>query len=746
MATMAMVAEEPPRSQQPGPAIAVAPGGTGAIARALRTAAPYSSILLQRGVYTESGTLDVNVEGIVIMLDPEAPPASRTGSDDCVISSEGRERASGPLFNIGAAQCTLSHLTIEVGTEEEAAAAAENPKSVREPVVAAIRVAGNSEAFIADCHVSCKNGCGIEAADTARPIIRSCHIEKCVDGILLGGSTAATVGHSRVRKCRSSCVKSRDFAAGVVHDNAMEKGGDSCIVATGRSSTHFLRNALGNTKGCGVMLSESTTALVEGNEVSGKHINGLQAGGSANPMVKNNKILGSSGSGVVLHDWSKGTYANNHVIGSRLAGVGIRDHADPIFTGNLVSEGEGSGLVLLGDATGVIENNRFVSNTCAGIGIKGNACALFDRNVVTNNQGYGVWLQDTSRGTFQNNSVEGNGKAGFAVSHQAAPRLHSNRITGGKQVGLLVQNQAGGHYEANIISNNKAVNVMLLGHSNATLLRNVINDSAGGGVLIRGDSTCTLRFNTMEGNYRANAAVLDNSKPTLEENVIQNGMGRGLVITGNAAGQYIGNTIRSHSLAGVYVGGNAEPHMVRNIVCESGASGIVVEDCARGCFADNSMSGNASAAVAVQGNAAPVMERNIVLHYGKGGIWLGEKAGGVFTGNLVEDSSAGWRIGMEVTATVESPISLRSLSQYEQDLRDRIDKAMQYCRPMPRFQSAVFVKNPGTGDTPTIGTVVASYPETLVRTCESRDARGRPLNQDAETQRLESGRTRSSHF
>jgi len=205
----------------------------------------------------------------------------------------------------------------------------------------------------------------------------------------------------------------------------------------------------------------------------------------------------------------------------------------------------------------------------------------------------------------------------------------------------------------------------------------MINDSAGGGVLIRGESTCTLRFNTIEGNYRANAAVLDSSKPILEQNVIQNGMGRGLVITGNAAGQYISNTIRSHSLAGVYVGGNAEPHMVRNIVCESGASGIVVEDCARGCFADNSMSGNASAAVAVQGTAAPVMERNVVLHYGKGGIWLGEKAGGIFTGNCVEDSSAGWRIGMDVTATVESPISLRSLSQYEQDLQERIQMALQ---------------------------------------------------------------------
>jgi hypothetical protein len=71
------------------------------------------------------------------------------------------------------------------------------------------------------------------------------------------------------------------------------------------------------------------------------------------------------------------------------------------------------------------------------------------------------------------------------------------------------------------------------------------------------------------------------------------------------------------------------------------------------------------------------MERNVVLHYGKGGIWLGEKAGGIFTGNCVEDSSAGWRIGMDVTATVESPVSLRSLSQYEQDLKDRIQMALQ---------------------------------------------------------------------
>jgi hypothetical protein len=43
---------------------------------------------------------------------------------------------------------------------------------------------------------------------------------------------------------------------------------------------------------------------------------------------------------------------------------------------------------------------------------------------------------------------------------------------------------------------------------------------------------------------------------------------------------------------------------------------------------------------------------------------------------------------------------------------------------MPRFQSAVLIRNPGKDNTPTIGTVVASYPETLVRTCEARDAAG----------------------
>ncbi len=48
-------AEQLPSSRKPGPAIAVAPGRSGAIDRALRTAAPYSSILLQPGVYTVRG-------------------------------------------------------------------------------------------------------------------------------------------------------------------------------------------------------------------------------------------------------------------------------------------------------------------------------------------------------------------------------------------------------------------------------------------------------------------------------------------------------------------------------------------------------------------------------------------------------------------------------------------------------------------------------------------------------------------
>jgi hypothetical protein len=103
----------------------------------------------------------MNVEGLVIMRDPDAPPAGSSGIADCVISCECRGRASGPLYNIEAVKCTLTHLRIELGALEEAVV--ENPlNSADEPLVAAIRIAGNSEAFIGDCHISCKDGSGIE--------------------------------------------------------------------------------------------------------------------------------------------------------------------------------------------------------------------------------------------------------------------------------------------------------------------------------------------------------------------------------------------------------------------------------------------------------------------------------------------------------------------------------------------------------------------------------------------------------
>jgi len=115
----------------------------------------------------------VNVEGLVIMRDPDAPPAGGSGRDDCVISRECRSRASGPLFNIEAAKCTLTHLRIELGALEEAAV--ENVlNSADEPLVAAIRIAGNSEAFIADCHISCKDGSGIEVCVCVRVCVCVC--------------------------------------------------------------------------------------------------------------------------------------------------------------------------------------------------------------------------------------------------------------------------------------------------------------------------------------------------------------------------------------------------------------------------------------------------------------------------------------------------------------------------------------------------------------------------------------------
>jgi len=64
-------AEQLPSSRKPGPAIAVAPGRTGAIYRALRTAAPYSSILLQPGIYTVRGGVGGGWVGGVVSNNPD---------------------------------------------------------------------------------------------------------------------------------------------------------------------------------------------------------------------------------------------------------------------------------------------------------------------------------------------------------------------------------------------------------------------------------------------------------------------------------------------------------------------------------------------------------------------------------------------------------------------------------------------------------------------------------------------------
>ena len=375
----------------------------------------------------------MRANGLVLISEAQAADGS-----SCVIVGSREGCCSTPLLHIEAAQCTLSNLHIEHAFCVASCRPRELGTNDSElGQFSAIRISGESQALIARCSISCRQGCGIDVGGSARPTIHNCSVEACSDGFILRDSSAVTVRQSSVRNCTSSCIKSINHAEGTVHDNTFENGGHACLLAAGRSSTSFINNKIGDTKGCGIRLCDETTALVEGNHVNGHHMNGLEAGGSSNAMVKGNTIKGSSGSGMVLHDSCNGVFVNNDISGSVFAGVGIQDRADPIFTGNRVSHGAGSGLVLLDEAKGVIDDNRFFKNTCAGIGIKGNACGLFNKNTVCDNEGYGVWMQDTASSTFQNNLVENNSKAGFAVSHQAAPTLHSNRIIGGQQVGFF---------------------------------------------------------------------------------------------------------------------------------------------------------------------------------------------------------------------------------------------------------------------------------------------------------------------
>eukprot|EP00293_Proteomonas_sulcata_P015471 CAMPEP_0184310368 /NCGR_PEP_ID=MMETSP1049-20130417/27843_1 /TAXON_ID=77928 /ORGANISM="Proteomonas sulcata, Strain CCMP704" /LENGTH=711 /DNA_ID=CAMNT_0026624377 /DNA_START=56 /DNA_END=2191 /DNA_ORIENTATION=- len=662
----------PSGPSDPPSCFTISSSGHGGLKKALESLRPNSVVVLAPGEYRELETLEIKQSGITFMAD-------QGQEGEVIITAHHSDLKGQPMMRVSGAKVSMIGIKFKHVFETSGE---EGPKVQEEVCDTTIFVEGNSELVMKKCSIMCPKGKGLEVAGKAKPRIEECEISQCVVGVCLHGKAAPVMKNCHIFDCQASCVHARGHAAGLFDGNKMHAGGDACICAAGTTSTCFTNNVIGETKGCGVLLGDRTRITLERNNITAKHINGIQAGSEANPTVRGNVIKGSGGSGIVLHDKATGIFVGNTVEQSKLACIGVRDSAEPYFRGNTVSNGEGSGIVFLGSSGGVFEDNQISGNGCSGIKLNGTSHVLFDGNKVQRNKTYGIWLMDDSKGSFQNNVIEGNTKAGLFVGDRASPDFVGNTVREGKQVGIILRNSATGMYKNNVISKHET-NVLLHGSCGGYFEGNQICYSSGCGVLCRAESTVTLIRNTVDHNVRANIAVLDRASPIVEENVIQEGSGRGLVITGHASGRFVNNIIRAHGLAGVYVGGHAEPYMSRNTIAESGASGIVVEDSARGTFSQNSILDNVSAAVAVQGSSSPRMERNVVKHNGHGGIWLGEHAGGVFEGNDVEASPFSWRIGTEVTAKVSTTCKTAGFDAEEPTL--------------PRIEGKfVLIQNPGT--------------------------------------------------
>eukprot|EP00961_Rhodomonas_salina_P058030 779676-Rhodomonas_salina.1 len=200
-----------------------------ALVNAIRTAAPNSTIVLTPGRYTLDRTIVISQHGL------------RITSDSChtAVICSNLAAAAEPMIRIEAKGVVLSNLTLEDQVQHEAS------KCV------CVAIENTSDAQIENCNISAKFGTGIDAGAESTPTVVDCVVHNCVRGIVVRGNAKATVTGTTISSCLSSCVRLIESAGGSMRGNSFTHAGDACIWASGDATTTLIKNAIGESDGCG---------------------------------------------------------------------------------------------------------------------------------------------------------------------------------------------------------------------------------------------------------------------------------------------------------------------------------------------------------------------------------------------------------------------------------------------------------------------------------------------------------------
>jgi parallel beta-helix repeat protein len=133
------------------------------------------------------------------------------------------------------------------------------------------------------------------------------------------------------------------------------------------------------------------------------------SGQKTQPLFRNNKITASADNGVIILNKGKGVIEGNDIMGYTLQGIEIREESNPIIRGNRIHHGKDSGIYINTKGRGLIEGNEIHHNEFNGIAIKfeGHPRKVTGNRIFANKQ-RGIYVSSDSSAEIVDNDVFGN--------------------------------------------------------------------------------------------------------------------------------------------------------------------------------------------------------------------------------------------------------------------------------------------------------------------------------------------------
>ncbi|MGH0141473.1 UNVERIFIED_CONTAM: hypothetical protein FKN15_074081 [Acipenser sinensis] len=307
-------------------------------------------------------------------------------------------------------------------------------------------------------------------------------------------------------------------------------------------------NAIFNGNQGGVYIFGDGRGLIEGNDIYGNALAGIQIRTNSCPIVRHNKIHDGQHGGIYVHEKGQGVIEENEVYSNTLAGVWVTTGSTPVLRRNRIHSGKQHEK-----GQGVIEENEVYSNTLAGVWVTTGSTPVLRRNRIHSGKQVGVYFYDNGHGVLEDNDIYNHMYSGVQIRTGSNPKIRRNKIWGGQNGGILVYNSGLGFIEDNEIFDNAMAGVWIKTDSNPTLRRNKIHDGRDGGICIFNGGRGLLEENDIFRNAQAGVLISTNSHPVLRKNRIFDGFAAGIEITNHATATLEGNQIFNNRFGGLFL-------------------------------------------------------------------------------------------------------------------------------------------------------------------------------------------------